>query len=526
MAVAKTRRRNAPVAQVTYFSADERRAAGKALRDEVAARLASEWKPARDRRDPVEILHESNDRRLPQLIPIRFGRMAQSPFAFYRGAAAVMAADLATTPASGLRVQACGDAHLMNFGGFATPERNIFFDINDFDETLPAPWEWDVKQLAASIVIAARHIGLPDSEAARAATGAVCCYRERMADYASMRALDVWYDRIDLDCVLKLLSTDDVSRMKKTVERARKKSAPEFLFPKLVEHQGSQPRIKDEPPLIFHPSEEQAPGQRTRYVEAIEGYRASLPEHVRTLFDRFRFADLAIKVVGVGSVGTFCSIALFMAADDDPIFLQVEEARASVLEPYAGKSLHRNHGERVVAGQRLCSRRATSSSAGRTGRKGATIISVSCATRRFRRSWTTGTRRCSVNTASFAPGRWRGRRTLRGRGAHGRLHGFEPTVDDAVCEFAVEYADQNLRDYRDFVKGIREGRVPVVCLPAKASMFSRRKACRGKSQKPRSLDSRVAGNQDFEAYRQRLPRGDDEPPGRNESKRECGLENA
>ena len=198
-----------------YISADERRVAGKALRDAASRAEHGGWKPPKDRRDPIELLHESNEGRMSELIPIRFGRMAQSPFAFYRGSAAIMAADLASTPTSGLRVQACGDAHLMNFGGFATPERNIFFDINDFDETLPAPWEWDVKRLAASIVIAAHHINLPDSEAAKAATDSACSYRERMADYASMRALDVWYDRIDLDRVLKLLPTGaEVERVK------------------------------------------------------------------------------------------------------------------------------------------------------------------------------------------------------------------------------------------------------------------------------------------------------------------------
>ena len=337
-----------------YVSADERRAAGKALRDATPRAAHGGWKSPEDRRDPVELLREANEGRIPELIPLRFSRMAQSPFAFYRGAAAVMAADLASTPTSGLHVQACGDAHLMNFGGFATPERNIFFDINDFDETLPAPWEWDVKRLATSMVIAARHIDLPDSAAAKAATESVCSYRERMTDYASMRALDVWYDRIDLDRVLKVLpSGAEVERVRQRVEQARRKSLPESLFPKLVEHFGSSPRIKDAPPLIFHPTAEQAPGVRTGYVEALEGYRKSLPEHIRVLFDRFRLFDLAIKVVGVGSVGTYCALGLFMAADDDPIFLQVKEARRSVLEPYAGKSLHKNHGERVVAGQRL-----------------------------------------------------------------------------------------------------------------------------------------------------------------------------
>jgi uncharacterized protein (DUF2252 family) len=243
-----------------------------------------------------------------------------------------MAADLASTPTSGLRVQACGDAHLMNFGGFATPERNIFFDINDFDETLPAPWEWDVKRLAASIVIAARHLDLLDGEAAKAATESVCSYRERMAGYASMRALDVWYDRIDLDRVLKVLpSGAEVERVRQRVEQARRKSLPESLFPKLVEHYGSAPRIKDAPPLIFHPTEEQAPGVRTGCAEALAGYRKSLPEHIRALFDRFQLFDFAIKVVGVGSVGAYCALGLFMAANDDPIFLQVKEARKSVL---------------------------------------------------------------------------------------------------------------------------------------------------------------------------------------------------
>jgi hypothetical protein len=334
-----------------YISADERRAEGKALRDATPRVAHGGWKPPRDRRDPIELLHESNEGRIPELVPIRFGRMSQSPFAFYRGSAAVMAADLASTPTSGLRVQACGDAHLMNFGGFATPERNIFFDINDFDETLPGPWEWDVKRLAASIVIAAQHLDLPDSEAAKAATESVCSYRERMTDYASMRALEVWYDRIDLDRVLKVLPTGgEVERVRQRVEQARRKSLPESFFPKLVEHLGSAPRIKDEPPLIFHPTDEQAPGARPGYADALEGYRKSLPEHVRSLFDRFHLFDFAIKAVGVGSVGTLCALGLFMAADDDPIFLQVKEARESVLEPYAGKSLHKNNGERVVAG--------------------------------------------------------------------------------------------------------------------------------------------------------------------------------
>ena len=341
-----------------YLSAGERRAAGKALRDAVPRASHGDWKVPKDRRDPIELLTEANEGRLPQLIPIRFGRMAQSPFAFYRGAAAIMAADLASTPKTELRVQACGDAHLMNFGAFATPERNVIFDINDFDETLPGPWEWDIKRLAASVAIAARHVNLSDNDAAKAATDTVCSYRERMADYSSMRALEVWYDCIDVERVAKEAedaadSKEARKRVHRRLEQAQKKSTPEILFPKLAEHHGAMPRIKDEPPLIFHPTEELAPGLRRGYREAIARYRESLPEHVRVLFDRFQFRDLAIKAVGVGSVGTICGIALFMAADDDPIFIQIKEARPSVLEPYVGKSLHKNNGQRVVAGQRL-----------------------------------------------------------------------------------------------------------------------------------------------------------------------------
>ena len=271
-----------------YISADERRAAGKALRDATPRAAHGGWKPPKDRRDPIELLRESNEGRMPELIPIRFGRMAQSPFAFYRGSAAVMAADLASTPATGLRVQACGDAHLMNFGGFATPERNIFFDINDFDETLPARGSgtssgWRPASSSPPVISTC-----PTARRRRRRRMSVCSYRERMIDYASMRALDVWYDRIDLDRVLKVLpSGEEVERVRQRVEQARRKSLPESLFPKLVEHYGSAPRIKDEPPLIFHPTEEQAPGVdvgiRRRARTLSEVVARARPDAVRPL---------------------------------------------------------------------------------------------------------------------------------------------------------------------------------------------------------------------------------------------------
>ena len=293
-------------AEDQYRTSAERRAEGKAFRENVPREAHTGWKPSKDRRDPVELLLETNEDRLPELVPIRHGRMVSSPFAFFRGSAAQMAADLARTPSSGLRVQACGDAHLLNFGGFATPERNIIFDINDFDETLPAPWEWDLKRLVASVVIAGRYLRLSDNESARAAIATVRSYREHMIDYASMRALEVWYERIDIERVLKEVTNDEArKRAEERVEKTRSRSVAEHDYPKLVEQHGALPRIKDNPPLIFHPTAKQAPGLKAGFHDGLTAYRQSLAEHVRILFDRFHFCDLAIKAVGVGSVGTF-----------------------------------------------------------------------------------------------------------------------------------------------------------------------------------------------------------------------------
>jgi len=452
----------------TYRSADERRVDGKALRD-VAPRTAhAGWKPPKDRRDPIEIVSKSNAGRLPGLVPLRFGRMSTSAFAFYRGAAALMAADLAHTPTSGLRVQACGDAHLMNFGGFATPERNVIFDINDLDETLPAPFEWDLKRLAASVVIAAQHLRLLDSDAARAATDLVREYRERMADYASMRAIDVWYDKIDLQryedraadpAVLKEMR----KRVAERIDEEQRKTAAEFLYPKFVTHEGAGPRIKDEPPLIFHPTPEQAPGLATGYAEAIAAYRKSLPEHTQVLFDRYHFFDYALKVVGVGSVGTVCGVGLFMAADDDPLFLQVKEARASVLEPYAGKSVYANQGQRVVAGQRLM-QAASDVFLGWTRTKDGRDVYI----RQLRdmkisaviEDWDIGLLRQYGRMCAHALARAHARSGDAARMAGYMGSGY--TFDDAVGEFAVEYADQNQRDFRTFTQAIRDGRIKAL----------------------------------------------------------------
>jgi len=448
-----------------YRTAGERRAEGKALRETVPREGHGGWKAPKGRRDPVELVLESDEGRMPDLVPIRHGRMLQSPFAFFRGTAALMAADLAHTPVSGLSVQACGDAHLLNFGAFATPERNVIFDINDLDETLPAPWEWDLKRLTASVVVAGRHLRLRENDSVRAAGATVRAYREQMADYAFMKALEVWYDRIDLESMMERLKKEGASeelraRGEERIEKARARSVVEHDFPKLVEHHGARPLIKDNPPLIFHPSEEQAPGYRTRYTEALALYRESLPEHVRVLFDRFHFFDLAVKVVGVGSVGTWCGIGLFMAADDDPIFLQVKEARASVLEPYAGKSLHANHGQRVIAGQRLMQSASDIFLGWAQG-----INKKHYYLRQLRdmkisaiiEDWDDNMLRAYSKMCGLALARAHAR-----SGDAAMISGYmgsSETFDDAICEFAVEYADQTQRDYRALVKAVREGRV-------------------------------------------------------------------
>ena len=451
-------------AEDQYRTASERRAEGKALREEVPREAQAGWKPPKDRRDPVDLLLESNEGRLPELVPIRHGRMVSSPFAFFRGSAAQMAADLAPTLCSGLRVQACGDAHLLNFGGFATPERNLIFDINDFDETLPAPWEWDLKRLAASVVIAGRHLRLSDNESSRAAIAAVRSYREHMIDYASMRALEIWYDRIDVERFLKEVSSKEArKRIEQRLKETRGRTIPEHDYPKLAEHRGATPRIKDNPPLIFHPTAKQTPGLTSGYREAIASYRESLAEHVRVLFDRFHFCDFAIKAVGVGSVGTYCAIGLFLAADDDPIFLQAKEAKASVLEPYAGQSLHENHGQRVVVGQRLMQSASDTFLGWARGLNGRDVYIRQLRDMKITaivEDWDFDMMRAFTKMCAWSLARAHAR-----SGDAAMISGYmgsSETFDDAIGEFAVEYADQNERDYRAFVKAVRRGRVKAI----------------------------------------------------------------
>jgi uncharacterized protein (DUF2252 family) len=339
----------AKVSKSSWGTRAERRQSGKALRDKVARAAHGAWKPAKKGRDPIAILHKADIGRVKKLVPIRYQRMRQSSFAFLRGSAAIMAFDLSGTPSTGIRVQACGDAHLMNFGGFATPERNLVFDVNDFDETLPAPWEWDIKRLAASVMVAGRYRGFTEGYCTDAVLSTVRAYREKLWEYSNLSPIEVWHARINARDVVDMVSRQDLRQLTYETAGLVHVHTGGHLLPKMTVMKRNTLKIKDDPPLVFH-----ALGHEGHILlaHAFERYRSSLPDERRALLDRYRFVDEAMKVVGVGSVGTRCAIALGLAEDDEPLFLQFKEARASVLEPYAGKSKYGNYAQRVVIGQR------------------------------------------------------------------------------------------------------------------------------------------------------------------------------
>ena len=327
---------------------------GKALRDKCPRTSHAEWKPPHDRPDPVRLVLKADEGRLPDLLPLRHGRMVLSPFTFYRGSALAMAVDLAGTPSTGIRVQCGGDSHLVNFRGLATPERQVIFAINDLDETLPAPWEWDLKRLAASFVIACRDNGLSESVAKDAVLTCVRSYREHMAEFAEMKVLDLWYFAVEAEMLIAGVKDAGIRRGAiKNLAKARESSTSEGLFPKLVDDSGGSPIIKDQLPAIFHWKGHTAGEIHPDVRYAFARYRETLAPNHRMLLDRYEIKDAAMKVVGVGSVGTACWMMLLMAGEGDPLILQVKEARASVLEAYAGKSIFPNHGQRVVNGHRL-----------------------------------------------------------------------------------------------------------------------------------------------------------------------------
>jgi len=505
------------VRKVAHPSVNDREAKGLEARDRAPLSSHTKWKPAADRPDPVALLEQQDATREPDLVPVRHGRMMVSPFTFYRGGAAIMAADLAPTPVAGLRAQLCGDAHLSNFGAFASPERRLLFDLNDFDETLPGPFEYDVKRMAASFTIAARNNGFSQADAHAVTMASVRAYREAMASFAQMRTMDIWYAHLDEDELMagiraavagtaredkaarKQEKTDQrekapkkqekravkgekaarkeekaaklaQKRAEKTIAKAHTRDSLQALS-KLGELVDGQYRIVSQPPIvvplrdlyaIYHLSpDEIGPALH----EQFRAYRATLPDDRRHLLERFEFVDMARKVVGVGSVGTRAFIALLQGRDaQDPLFLQVKEATASVLEPYVGKSRYRQHGERVVQGQRMM--------------QAASDIYL---------GWTKGL----DQRRHFY---WRQLRDMKGSAlvetmvplgltyyaqicgwtlarAHARSGdpvaiaeylGETDAFDTSITDFSERYADQNEDDYTEFVKAVKSGRLEAV----------------------------------------------------------------
>jgi uncharacterized protein (DUF2252 family) len=468
-------------ARVPHLSMDERRAKGKEARNRTPPASHTGWVPVTDRPDPVGLLEEQNATREPDLVPVRHGRMLVSPFSFYRGTAKIMAADLKDNPTAGLQVQLCGDAHLSNFGLFASPERRLLFDLNDFDETLPGPFEYDVKRMAASFTIAARNNGFAKADTRAATLASVAAYREAMAGFAAMGTMDTWYAHLDEDELLKGIrgaaAEVKAKKGKKAARRAEKAVAKAHTrhsvqaLSKLGELVDGRYRIVSQPPIVVPARELEAtyglsPDEIDRLIrEQFRAYRATLQDDRRHLLERFQVVDLARKVVGVGSVGTRAFIVLLQGRDQhDPLFLQVKEATASVLEDHLPKSRYRQHGERVVQGQRM----------------------MQAASDLFL-GWTKG-----ADTSRHYY--WRQLRDLKGSAeveamepvalnfyagicgwtlarAHARSAdpvaiaeylGEDDQFDRSITDFAKRYADQNDRDYQAFAEAIRSGRLQAL----------------------------------------------------------------
>jgi uncharacterized protein (DUF2252 family) len=454
---------NARLQQTHTQPLEERLAAGKALREKASRKAQSAWNPPENRPDPVGLLVENSKGRMAELIPIRYGRMAANPFAFYRGAAAIMASDLSHTPATGLNCVICGDCHLMNFGGFATTERKIIFDINDFDEVLIGPWEWDVKRLTASFVIAGRANGLKEVDSREAALLAAQSYRLSMAAYASQTVLQTWYDALDMNEVIANIQNKQGRQFyAKKLQQATDRTVKEKEFAKLAFLSGAAPRIIDQPPLIFHYGDIRDDEIRSRVEYDINDYISSLSPERRVLLSRYQLMDAAMKVVGVGSVGTFCGVALFMSGAGDGLFLQFKQARPSVLEAYAGASPYSHAGQRVVAGQRLMQ---AASDMFLGWYSGSGTFGYHYYVRQLRDAKIKPVVEVMRAEGLKEYARLCGRALAR---AHARsadavaLTGYlgkNTAFEEALADFSVAYADQNERDHAALLQAIRAGRV-------------------------------------------------------------------
>ena len=437
----------------------ERRKQGKLLRKKCPRTAQGEWKPRLKSQDIIKLLQESDIGRIAGLVPLKYQRMAESPFKFFRGTAIIQARDLTSARVSGITVQACGDCHLANFGGFASPERAMVFDINDFDETFPGPWEWDMARLGASVVLAARDQSFSRSDAVKAVRAAAASYRKRMAEFAEMKALDTWYAQVSFAAVKEYFrnDADNLARLERKQKQALSRTS-EAVIPKLTRVVDGRRMIKDNPPIIYH-VDKFVQNLQKRYVQFSKEYKKTLPLDRLRLYERYRWQDSAIKVVGVGSVGTRCYLSLLMADDDDPLFLQVKEARRSVLESPHGKSRYAHQGLRVVEGQRVM-QAASDIFLGWT-RSGSHDYYV----RQFRDM------KVSAEIETFQPGTLVGYAGLCGwtlARAHAKAGdaamiagylGSNDLFEQALASYSEAYADQAERDFETFQKALRSGRL-------------------------------------------------------------------
>ncbi len=437
----------------------ERRAQGKAFREKCSRAAQGEWKPRSKSEDIIKLLEESDADRIVGLIPLKYQRMSVSPFTFFRGTAIIQARDLANANVSGITVQVCGDCHLANFGGFASPERNFVFDINDFDETYPGPWEWDVKRLGVSLILAARDRSFSKSTAIEAVRAAGSAYRERMAQFAEMTMLDTWYAQVTLEAIQEHFRNDPdwLERLSRKYKQSRSQTSKRVV-PKLTAIVDGLQKIKDDPPVLYHLQSFTRDFEKQQEAFVAQ-YKQTLSADHRRLYERYRYQDSAVKVVGVGSVGTRCYVSLLLADDDDPLFLQVKEARRSVLESPRGKSRYENQGYRVVEGQRLM-QAASDIFLGWSSTKGHDYY-----VRQFRDM------KVSAEVETFKPSTLVGYATLCGwtlarahakSGGAAMIAGYlgsSEQFDDALAHYSEAYADQAERDFEVFQAALRSGRL-------------------------------------------------------------------
>ena len=463
-----------PAPRVPTPQRDRRQQQGRELRKSCPRSSHGEEVLGQAERDPLALLEESSRDRVEMLLPIRYTRMSESAFAFFRGSAIVQAHDLQGTPAAGITVQCCGDCHLMNFGGFATPERLLVFDINDLDETLPGPFEWDLKRLATSFVLAARWLGFRNGDAKRAAQASVTAYREGQLRNAEKSALDSWYSKVTYDHLLEQARDDAVlsSKIKKDVQKASQNTS-EHVFHKITAVIGGKPRIADQPPLLFHGGPAQA-DMETAAADFFADYRGSLAADRQILFGRYQFLDIAYKVVGVGSVGTRCYAALFVDQQDAHLFLQVKEARRSVLEGRAGPSGFANQGERVVSGQHLMQTASDIFLGWARGPQGRDYyvrqlrdMKLSANLPNFTPAFLVSYARVCGETLARAHAKVGDAATIAG------YLGSNESFDEAIRDYALAYADQVEEDFDTFKRAVSAGRFPVETVPGETEQAIR-----------------------------------------------------